>query len=246
MACESTETIGVYVRVRASDSTGACVQVSPTTGEITALRAPRPGEASPEAVHSFRFDQVGDAGTDQAAVFEAVGRPISDAALAGFNATVFAFGQTGAGKSYTMFGAEHGAQRGLAPRMLEQLLARVERGCRCRCTAVEIHNETLSDLLAPGAKPPAERERHAPAAPKPREPLRLREDASRGVYIANVTSLELRSPEQAARVLATVLSSRTVAHTAMNQQSSRSHAVLTLHIEQELDSSSQEPGAGPG
>ena len=132
------------------------------TGEITALRAPRPGEASPEAVHSFRFDQVGDAGTDQAAVFEAVGRPISDAALAGFNATVFAFGQTGAGKSYTMFGAEHGAQRGLAPRMLEQLLARVERGCRCRCTAVEIHNETLSDLLAPGAKPPAERERHAP------------------------------------------------------------------------------------
>ena len=162
MACESTETIGVYVRVRASDSTGACVQVSPTTGEITALRAPRPGEASPEAVHSFRFDQVGDAGTDQAAVFEAVGRPISDAALAGFNATVFAFGQTGAGKSYTMFGAEHGAQRGLAPRMLEQLLARVERGCRCRCTAVEIHNETLSDLLAPGAKPPAERERHVP------------------------------------------------------------------------------------
>ena len=162
MACESTENIGVYVRVRASDSRGACVQVSPTTGEITALRAPRPGEASPEAVHSFRFDQVGDAGTDQAAVFEAVGRPISDAALAGFNATVFAFGQTGAGKSYTMFGAEHGAQRGLAPRMLEQLLARVERGCRCRCTAVEIHNETLSDLLAPGAKPPAERERHAP------------------------------------------------------------------------------------
>ena len=155
MACESTETIGVYVRVRASDGIGACVQVSPMTGEITA-------HLNSTAVHSFRFDQVGDAGTDQTAVFEAVGRPISDAALAGFNATVFAFGQTGAGKSYTMFGAEHGAQRGLAPRMLEQLLARVERGCRCRCTAVEIHNETLSDLLAPGAKPPAERERHAP------------------------------------------------------------------------------------
>ena len=50
------------------DSSGACVQVSPTTGEITALGAPRPGEASPEAVHRFRFDQVGDAGTDQAAV----------------------------------------------------------------------------------------------------------------------------------------------------------------------------------
>ena len=96
MSCESTETIGVYVRVRSSDSTDVCVQVSPTTGEITALRAPRPGEVSSEAVHSFRFDQVGDAGTDQAAVFEAVGRPIADAALAGFNATVFAFGQTGA------------------------------------------------------------------------------------------------------------------------------------------------------
>ena len=128
----------MYVRVRSLDSSGACVQVSPTTGEITALRAPRPGEASPEAVHSFRFDQVGDVGTDQAAVFEAVGRPIADAALAGFNATVFAFGQTGAGKSYTMFGAEHGAQRGLwAPRMLERLLAWVEHG-RCRC-ALPLH-----------------------------------------------------------------------------------------------------------
>ena len=282
MSSESTETIGVYVRVRSSESAGACVQVSPTTGEITALRAPRPGEASPEAVHSFRFDQVGDAGTDQAAVFEAVGRPIADAALAGFNATVFAFGQTGApgeadstsrglrnvrtghhayqppaccnrrkagtqkagtcgpyvpesqeslppdpthcthctyakhlpasgvlhipgaGKSYTMFGAEHGAQRGLAPRMLEQLLARVEHGCRCRCTAVEIHNESLSDLLAP-SKPAAEREPHqqpqhtkAHAHAHAPPPLRLREDAARGVYVASVTSLELTSPAQAA------------------------------------------------
>ena len=133
----STETIGVYVRVRSSDSTSARLHVSPNTGKITALRAPKPGEVTPEAVHSFRFDQVGDVGTDQAAVFEAVGRPIADAALAGFNATVFAFGQTGAGKSYTMFGAEHGAQRGLAPRMLERLLAWVEHG-RCRC-ALPLH-----------------------------------------------------------------------------------------------------------
>ena len=112
----------------------------------------------------------------------------------------------GAGKSYTMFGAEHGAQRGLAPRMLEQLLARVEHGCRCRCTAVEIHNESLSDLLAP-SKPAAEREphqqpqhtkAHAHAHAHAPPPLRLREDASRGVYVASVTSLELTSPAQAA------------------------------------------------
>ena len=216
MSSESTETIGVYVRVRggSSDSTGKCVRVSSTTGEITALRAPKPGEASAEAVHSFRFDQVGDAGTDQATVFEAVGRPIADAALAGFNATVFAFGQTGAGKTFTMFGAEHGAERGLAPRMLERLLARVEHG-RCRLTAVEIHNESLSDLLAQ-KQPAAEREPLLPQSPNQRQmhaaasqlhagggqmhaaPLRLREDASRGVYVANVTSIELESAAQLA------------------------------------------------
>ena len=223
MSSESTETIGVYVRVRggSSDSTGKCVRVSSTTGEITALRAPKPGEASAEAVHSFRFDQVGDAGTDQASVFEAVGRPIADAALAGFNATVFAFGQTGAGKTFTMFGAEHGAERGLAPRMLERLLARVEHG-RCRLTAVEIHNESLSDLLAQ-KQPAAEREPLPPQSPHQRQmhaaastmhagggqmhagggqmhaaPLRLREDASRGVYVANVTSIELESAAQLA------------------------------------------------
>ena len=223
MSSESTETIGVYVRVRggSSDSTGKCVRVSSTTGEITALRAPKPGEASAEAVHSFRFDQVGDAGTDQASIFEAVGRPIADAALAGFNATVFAFGQTGAGKTFTMFGAEHGAERGLAPRMLERLLARVEHG-RCRITAVEIHNESLSDLLAQ-KQPAAEREPLLPQSPHQRQlhagaspmhaggvqmhagggqmhgaPLRLREDASRGVYVANVTSIELESAAQLA------------------------------------------------
>ena len=102
--------------------------------------------------------------------------------------------------------------------MLEQLLARVEHGCRCTATAVEIHNESLSDLLAP-----------KPASEPHQQPSR--EDASRGVYVANVTSLELTSPEQAAGVLATVLSSRTVGQTAMNKQSSRSHAVtLTLAL----------------
>ena len=110
--------------------------------------------------------------------------------------------------------------------MLEQLLARVEHGCRCTATAVEIHNESLSDLLAP--KPASEPHRQPSKGPPP---LRLREDASRGVYVANVTSLELTSPEQAAGVLATVLSSRTVGQTAMNKQSSRSHAVtLTLAL----------------
>lgn len=155
----------------------------------------------------------------------------------------------GAGKSYTMF--EFGdnskdERRGLAPRMLECLFARTHGSSfRCAASHVEsepieleparrcsrslrqydsrlrfcaVYNEVLTDLLAPDSD----------------KPLRLREDSSRGVHVANITTVALASTEQALRTLATGLSNRTVGHTAMNRKSSRSHAVFTLHIEEEI------------
>ena len=230
-----TENIRVYVRVRTGTTdAGSCLHMSPQSGEITAVRQPKPGEPAEALQHSFKFDAVGDAETDQASVFAAVGSPIAEAALSGFNATVFAFGQTGAGKTHTMFGGA-AAQRGLAPRMLESLLTRIGRG-RCSCTALEIHNESISDLLAPAACTGA-----GSAVVPPPPSLRLREDAARGVHVANITHLELSSAEHALQVLGAVLASRTVGQTAMNRQSSRSHAVLTLHVEQELEEEAPSP-----
>ena len=224
----TAENIQVYARVRrCGDGEGSCLRVHADTGEITAWRARKAGEpALTEPLHSFCFDQVGDIDTAQTAVFEAVGRPIADTALAGFNATVFAFGQTGAGKTHTMFG-EADEQRGLAPRMLECLFERMhdaqaEGRFRCRASHLEIYNETLTDLLCT-----------APGATRP--PLRLREDTTHGVYVANVTLVELTSTDQALRALGGGLAARTVGSTAMNGKSSRSHAVFTLHIEQEHD-----------
>lgn len=225
----TAENIKVYARVRRwGDGEGSCLRVHAETGEITAWRARKVGEPAPaEPLHSFCFDQVGDINTEQADVFEAVGRPIADTALSGFNATVFAYGQTGAGKTFTMFG-ETNEQRGLAPRMLECLFERMhdaqaEGRFRCRASHLEIYNETLTDLLCT-----------APAGGT-RPPLRLREDTTHGVYVTNATLVDLTSTDQALRALGAGLAARTVGSTAMNGKSSRSHAVFTLHIEQTHD-----------
>ena len=69
-----TENIRIYVRVRTGTTdTGSCLHVSPQSGEITAVRQPKPGEPAEALQHSFKFDAVGDAETDQASVFAAVG-----------------------------------------------------------------------------------------------------------------------------------------------------------------------------
>ena len=79
----------------------------------------------------FTFDQVGDGSTSQAEVFELVGRPLAGACLDGYNATIFAYGQTGAGKTFTMMGPSVTDEtRGLTPRVLEvRRPARAREGC---------------------------------------------------------------------------------------------------------------------
>ena len=189
-------------------------------------------------------------------VFTCIGRPLSEACLSGYNVTTFAYGQTGAGKTYTMFGEEGTDARGLTPRVLEHLfalMAREERTSRedkgnggggggslgegeksdggettYRCTSslLEIYNETITDLLE-GYK------RSAPATPAAPTPLassssfasggesavgvglKLREDATRGVYVEGICEEELRTPAEAMAILAYGTSRRSVGATAM-------------------------------
>ena len=161
----------------------------------------------------------------QAVVFDGAVRPVVDAVLAGFNGTVMAYGQTGAGKTHTMQGSDgdHEA-RGVTPRALEQLFR--ETGPQGRQVAIsacyiEVYNDTVYDLLSDEA---------AEACT-----VAVEEPVGRGVSrIKGVTYRNLHTFEEACKAYTEGNMQRTVSGHKLNRDSSRSHAVLSLLLERQL------------
>ncbi|NWS37028.1 KIF12 protein, partial [Probosciger aterrimus] len=182
---------------------------------------------------TFGFSAVFDAGDSQEAVFEGSGmRQLVELAIDGFSCTVFAFGQTGSGKTYTLMGPlgqsetppASPALLGLMQRSFACLLEQSRsRGSDLALSAsyLEIYNEQVRDLLSPG----------------PSCTLPLRWSKTRGFYVENQLSVDFESLEAIASLLLQALNPplagsqrrRTSAH-ALNRHSSRSHALLTIHI----------------
>ncbi|XP_067165568.1 kinesin-like protein KIF12 isoform X2 [Apteryx mantelli] len=175
---------------------------------------------------TFGFSAVFDSGTSQEAVFEGSGmRQLVELAIDGFACTVFAFGQTGSGKTYTLMGplVQSEAQPaapcllGLMQRsfacLLEQSRSR-GAGLALSASYVEIYNEQVRDLLSPG--PPCA--------------LPLRWSKSRGFYVENQLSVEFESLEAIADLLLEGSRRRRSSAHALNRHSSRSHALLTVHV----------------
>ncbi|NXT10486.1 KIF12 protein, partial [Prunella fulvescens] len=180
---------------------------------------------------TFGFSAVFDAGASQEAVFEGSGmRQLVELAIDGFSCTVFAFGQTGSGKTYTLMGplAQSETQPaspallGLMQRSFTCLLEQSRsRGSDLALSAsyLEIYNEQVRDLLSPG--PPCA--------------LPLRWSKTRGFYVEKQLSVEFESLEAIVSLLLQVSPPagsqrrRTSAH-ALNRHSSRSHALLTIHV----------------
>ncbi|NXD81589.1 KIF12 protein, partial [Halcyon senegalensis] len=182
---------------------------------------------------TFGFSTVFDAGASQEAVFEGSGmRQLVELAMDGFSCTVFAFGQTGSGKTYTLMGPlTQSESQPAAP----GVLGLMQRSFAClleqsrshssdlvlSASYLEIYNEQVRDLLSPG--PPCA--------------LPLRWSKTRGFYVENQLSVDFESLEDIANLLLQALSvppagsqrRRTSAH-ALNRHSSRSHALLTIHV----------------
>jgi hypothetical protein len=109
----------------------------------------------------FKYDHALDETSSQADVFNLIGKPICDQALSGFNCTIFAYGQTGAGKTFTMQGPDMASSAyrehcGLVPRSMDYIFQRIqqleEESCgakkiTARCSFLEIYMENVSDLL---------------------------------------------------------------------------------------------------
>ncbi|EIE19392.1 kinesin-domain-containing protein [Coccomyxa subellipsoidea C-169] len=154
------------------------------------------------------------------------GRPFVDHCLQGFNVSLFAYGQTSAGKTHTMTGnLREPGQVGLAPRLLELLFLQISEAegkegpdklkFTVRASYLELYKEVITDLLGPadGAS------------------LQLREDVCNGVYVEGLTEREILNAGDAMAVVEEGTARRRTNETRMNQESSRSHAVLTVYIE---------------
>ncbi|KAL9127064.1 MAG: hypothetical protein Q9217_003993 [Psora testacea] len=177
---------------------------------------------SSDAAGAFTFDRVFDTSSRQTDVFEFSIRSTVDDILNGYNGTVFAYGQTGAGKSYTMMGADidDEEQRGIIPRIVEQMFASILRSpgnieYTVRVSYMEIYMEKIRDLLVPQ-----------------NDNLPIHEEKSRGVYVKGLLEIYVSSVHEVLEVMRRGGAARATAATNMNQESSRSHSIFVITITQ--------------
>jgi len=152
-------------------------------------------------------------------VFEDLGTDVIQAAFEGYNACIFAYGQTGAGKSYSMMGQD--TAPGLIPRICQGLYSRMESSgddkteFRTEVSYLEIYNEKVGDLLRP-------------AKGKEKYNLKVREHPKEGPYVQDLTKHVVKDYEGIENLMDEGNTNRTVASTNMNDVSSRSHAIFTI------------------
>ena len=143
-----------------------------------------------------------------------------DGVLNGYNGTIFAYGQTGSGKSFTMEGASLFDQqtKGLIPRMFEYLFDKIQQAdpaveFSIKCSYMEIYREKICDLL--DCK---------------KTNLQVKEDKTRGIYVADATEAYVQTPVEMLQVMQQGQQNRSVAATRMNAVSSRSHSIFLVTI----------------
>ncbi|KAK1275699.1 Kinesin-like protein FLA10 [Acorus gramineus] len=201
-----------------------------------------PGEPQVQiGAHAFTFDHVyGNGASPSSAVFDDCVAPLVDALFHGYNATVLAYGQTGSGKTYTMGtnytnGDNNG---GIIPQVMDTIFSKIEEMKQqteflIRVSFIEIFKEEVFDLLDTNqAALKVDGHSLLKSAGISKVPIQIRETAHGGITLAGVTEPEVRSKEEMAAFLAQGSLHRATGSTNMNSQSSRSHAIFTITMEQ--------------
>ncbi|KAF4346427.1 hypothetical protein G4B88_018398 [Cannabis sativa] len=202
-----------------------------------------PGEPQVQiGSHSFTYDYVYGGTGSPSTIYDDCVAPLVDALFHGYNATVLAYGQTGSGKTYTM-GTNYkgeGSSFGIIPKVMDTVFKGVSgkksnREFLIRVSFIEIFKEEVFDLLDTSSTTTFSKNEGA-ASSKPvgpaRAPIQIRETANGGITLAGVTEAEVQTKEEMASYLTRGSLSRATASTNMNSQSSRSHAIFTITMEQ--------------
>uniref|UniRef100_A0A8C8BQV2 plus-end-directed kinesin ATPase n=1 Tax=Otus sunia TaxID=257818 RepID=A0A8C8BQV2_9STRI len=241
--------VKVAVRVRPFNSremsreSKCIIQMS---GSTTTILNPKQPKETPK---SFSFDYSYWSHTtpadinyaSQKQVYRDIGEEMLQHAFEGYNVCIFAYGQTGAGKSYTMMGKQEKDQQGIIPQLCEDLFSRINdttndnMSYSVEVSYMEIYCERVRDLLNP----------------KNKGNLRVREHPLMGPYVEDLSKLAVTSYNDIQDLMDSGNKARTVAATNMNETSSRSHAVFNIIFTQkrhdaETDITTEKVRAEPG
>ncbi|KAE9614756.1 putative plus-end-directed kinesin ATPase [Lupinus albus] len=181
----------------------------------------------------FIYNSVFDSKSNQEDIFQTVGIPLVKNAIAGYNTSVLSYGQSGSGKTYTMWGPPSAmfeepspqSQKGIVPRIFQMLFSELESerqhmseekqfNYQCRCSFLEIYNEQIGDLLD-----------------STQRNLEMKDGFKHAFNIENLTEEYVTSYDDVTQILIKGLSSRKVGATSLNSKSSRSHIIFTFVIE---------------
>ncbi|KAL1249772.1 hypothetical protein QQF64_020777 [Cirrhinus molitorella] len=221
---KSSESVKVVVRCRPMNEKERTanfervVSVDVKLGQV-AVRNLR-GASSHDHPKVFTFDSVYDWNSKQMELYDETFRPLVDSVLFGFNGTIFAYGQTGTGKTYTMEGVRNDPdRRGVIPNSFEHIFTHISRSQNqqylVRASYLEIYQEEIRDLLS---KDQLRR-------------LELKERPDTGVYVKDLSSFVTKSVREIEHVMNVGNQNRSVGATNMNEHSSRSHAIFVITIE---------------
>ena len=172
-----------------------------------------------ENFQTFTYDGVFPPETEQEKIFNLVAKPLINSALEGFNGTMFCYGQTASGKTYTMEGIHNDPKiMGVIPRMMQYIFLIIEKAnseieYSVKCQYYQIYNEKIQDLLDIRKKD-----------------LAIREDKVKGIWVEDCTEIYVSSQEEMFAVFKEGSNNRTVSATNMNKGSSRSHSLFVVTL----------------
>ncbi|GES86895.1 kinesin heavy chain [Rhizophagus clarus] len=170
---------------------------------------------------NFTFDRIFPPETQQKFFFDEAIKPIVDDVIGGYNGTVFAYGQTGSGKTHTMMGDMDNEEfKGLIPRIVEQIFHSIISSpstmeYTVKVSYMEIYMEKIRDLLNPQ-----------------NDNLPIHEEKNRGVYVKGLLEVYVSSVQEVYEVMKRGGNARIVAYTNMNAESSRSHSIFVITVNQ--------------
>ncbi|BFZ03932.1 hypothetical protein BsWGS_06970 [Bradybaena similaris] len=222
MSKSKSECVKVVVRCRPmnekeiADGHQRVVEMNVQRGLIE-VRNPKGGDSESK---KFTFDSVYDWNSKQRDLYDETFYDLVDSVLKGFNGTIFAYGQTGTGKTHTMQGNKRSKDDwGVIPNSFEQIFQHISQSENqqylVRASYLEIYQEEIRDLLS---KDQSKR-------------LELKERTDTGVYVKDLSSFVTKSVKEIEHVMNVGNSNRSVGATNMNEHSSRSHAIFIVTIE---------------
>ena len=204
----STDHVRVGVRIKPTPGPSSCEGDAAHNKVLLARSAHG-------AARRYTFDHVFEPSATNAELYASVGAPLLNAALDGYNATLLAYGQTGAGKTHTIMG--QGQDPGVVMRLVAQLFdAAGKQGKHVQFSMLEIYNERIRDLFSV---------RRSCA-----DSLRIREDPATGPFVEDLSWFVAEDQQAMQQLLSIGAEARTVRSTHNNQHSSRAHTVVQIAI----------------